>query len=132
MLQVFDHYSPQKHESVHKFLENWGSCAWDDANVPVGLFLGKTDEGEKYAEVQVYHPRKEHVKSVTIIIKDDDELQMLRDSFRGVAEALYGPAASNLEHFARGDLPGDYNDDGYEGGFVLYYWKPEEFKGGAI
>ena len=127
-LQIFDHYSPQKHESVHKFLESWGEHPWNDMNVPVGLGLHETDdEHRRFADVLVLNPRKEHVKTVTIYIDSDEELEMLRTTFVGVAEALYGPAASNLEHFARGGMPKLEEGDPW-GGLVLYYWEAEEFE----
>lgn len=124
-VQFFDHYSAQSHDSVHLFLENWGEHPWDDMNVPVGLHLWGDEE--HYAQVLVLNPRKEHAKLVTITIKDDLELEMLRATFVGVAEALYGPAASNLEHFARGAMPKREQDETW-GGMVLYYWQTEEFE----
>lgn len=122
--QVFDHYSPQTHESVTAFLSNWGKKPWDDMNVPIGLHL-LSDETHREAIIQVFHPRKEHVKSVTITIRDDAELQALRDTFKGIAEALYEPAATNLERFAAGYMP-EHEDDASWGGIVLYYWNPTD------
>ena len=129
-VEFFDHYSPQKHESVTAFLSaeiGWGAKPWNDMNIPVGLSLFE-DAGIRKACVLVLHPRKSHAKEVTITLRNDDELEMLRATFVGIAEALYGPAASNLERFAHGAMP----EEDYWGGCILYYWQPETLAKSAI
>lgn len=126
-LQVFDHYSDQKKDSVTQFISDWGKKPWNDMNVPIYLSLSET-EGVRSATVVVYHPRKHHIKDVDIIINSDEELQMLRETFRGIGERLFEPAAYNLEAFANGGLP--KKESAYDtewGGLVLYYWERKEF-----
>ena len=127
-IQFFDHYSPQTHLSVAAFLSEeigWGEKPWNDMNIPVGLTLFE-DNGVRKACILVLHPRKSHAKEVTITIENDDALEKLRNTFLGIAEALYGPAASNLERFAHGAMPKQEPEDEEWGGLILYYWDPEE------
>lgn len=109
-ITFFDHYSNQEHESARSFLEKWGTFPWDDANVPIYMSLN-----EGIADIIVYQPRKEHIKHLFITIKDEADMQLLRDSFKNIRN-LYEQAILCLEDFANGVAPVR------EENLVLYYW----------
>lgn len=124
-LTVYDHYSDQVHESVGVFLndEHWSSTPWNSMNVPIYLCIETNDDGFKEADVIVYLPRKSHIKHVKVVIRNDEEMDRFRRTFKGVGE-LYEEAVYNLEAFANGGVPDDV-EDGCS--LVLYYWKKMNF-----
>lgn len=129
-VELFDHWSDQEHESVAAFLENWGERPWDDANVPVGLFLKESAAGELTADFLVFLPRKEHVKHVRVRVREG-ELARLRETLRGVGEGIFGPAAAALERFAAGEEP-RWEGEFERGAAVLYYWEAKEDSDGGV
>ena len=123
-IQIFDHYSDQKHESVTEFLSGWGKEPWNDMNVPIYLSLSEED-GVRSATVVVYHPRKHHIKDVVVVIHNEEELKMFRNTFLGIGERIFEQAAYNLEAFAKGGRRADSESKWDD--MPLYYWERKEF-----
>lgn len=104
----FDHYSNQEHDTVREFLANWGEHPWNDMNIPLGMSVA-----DNWASITVFHPRKNHAKTVAIHIEDYAALDALRATFRDVPK-LYSFASTAWENFANGVET--------EPDFPLYYW----------